>query len=276
MDRSRTFSAGSLTEFVKRKRNCNQEGLQDDNIFQKSKKIVRSPQKKSLENKSNTQPGDTAMEKKIEEMAETLQLILEQVGDIKEIKKEIKEIRSENQILKAELENIKTDNEGRIKNMEKKNKDMRKLLQHMEEKMERREKIERKQNIVITGVKFDANNIKQEIESLIGEKLGVKIKVEEAYKLGKEAGSNQRAIAKLQSWKEKQDVMKNKSKLRGHSIYIDNDLTPKEREIQKKLREIGITESEKGNRARIGYKKIMINGKNFEWDDEHDTIKLKN
>lgn len=41
-----------------------------------------------------------------------------------------------------------------------------------------------------------------------------------------------------------------------------------EREIQKKLRDIGKAETAKGHTVRLGYRKIFINGVKHEWNDK--------
>lgn len=68
-------------------------------------------------------------------------------------------------------------------------------------------------------------------------------------------GERKIILTGLDSWETKQEVMKNKSKLKGSSIYIDNDLTRKERDIQGNLVEIAKEEVKKGNRVRIGFRK---------------------
>jgi hypothetical protein len=59
--------------------------------------------------------------------------------------------------------------------------------------------------------------------------------------------------------------VKQKGKLRGNrateKIFIDNDLTKQEREIQKKLRATAREEKRKGKDAKVGYMKITIEKK---------------
>jgi hypothetical protein len=76
-------------------------------------------------------------------------------------------------------------------------------------------------------------------------------------------------VADLESWGEKRKVMENKRKLRekkGKRVYIEDDLTKKERDIQKELRALAKEERQKGLRVKVGYKKIWIEGKGFRWD----------
>lgn len=59
-------------------------------------------------------------------------------------------------------------------------------------------------------------------------------------------------MAEMESWTEKQEYIKNKYKLRGTSIYIDNDLATEERRIQREIRNIAREEKSKGpNRLPI-------------------------
>lgn len=60
----------------------------------------------------------------------------------------------------------------------------------------------------------------------------------------------------------KKKVLGRKSK-----IFIDNDLTVKERQIQKLLWNIVKKEREKGKRATIGYQKIWLDNCEMRWNE---------
>lgn len=68
-------------------------------------------------------------------------------------------------------------------------------------------------------------------------------------------------IVKLETWEQKLAVLKNKYKIRHHKkrIFIDNDLTKLERKVQQEIGKKATEEREKGNKIKIGYKKININ-----------------
>ncbi|GLV33195.1 hypothetical protein CBL_20075 [Carabus blaptoides fortunei] len=67
-------------------------------------------------------------------------------------------------------------------------------------------------------------------------------------------------------------ILKNKNKLKGSKIYIDNDLTIKDREIQLKLKRMADQKREKGNRTKVTCKKIQINEKWFVWDNIQERV----
>ena len=71
----------------------------------------------------------------------------------------------------------------------------------------------------------------------------------------------------LRCLEDKIAIMKNKNKLQGTDIYIDDDLTKQEREIQRTLRMRAREEREKGNEARVGYQKLMINNNWVNWKE---------
>lgn len=45
-------------------------------------------------------------------------------------------------------------------------------------------------------------------------------------------------IVKLKSWQQKKEILAKKRKLKDKKLYIDNDLTKKERDVQKEIAKI--------------------------------------
>lgn len=62
-------------------------------------------------------------------------------------------------------------------------------------------------------------------------------------------------VVTMKSMEEKRRIMKQKSKLEK-GVYIDDDLTRKEREIQQHIRRLARERKEKGEYIKIGYKKL--------------------
>jgi len=67
-----------------------------------------------------------------------------------------------------------------------------------------------------------------------------------------------------------------KEKKLGSRIYIDDDLTQKKREVQRKLREVAKDEKANGRRTRIRYRRIEIEGQMYIWNEEENRIVKKN
>jgi hypothetical protein len=106
----------------------------------------------------------------------------------------------------------------------------------LEKKMENEEKEEEKIT-VITGWRGEGKSkqqIKEDVENFIKENIE-EAKVKDCYTIKKDE-----LLVEMEEWSGKEKVMKQKGKPREKEetqiIFIDNDLTKQEREIQKKLR----------------------------------------
>ncbi|KAK9692846.1 hypothetical protein QE152_g34873 [Popillia japonica] len=142
----------------------------------------------------------------------------------------------------------------------------------IEQKIEKIEKDRRRKNIIIKGAEFKDKIEMEEVQKFIENKIGVKSEVKEVEKIGD--GKNIRVT--LENLETKHMILKNKSKLRGSKYYIDSDLTDQELKIQKTLRVIAKNEKEKGKRIKVGFQKIIMDGKTMIWDkNKNDLVENK-
>ncbi|KAJ3652177.1 hypothetical protein Zmor_018165 [Zophobas morio] len=110
----------------------------------------------------------------------------------------------------------------------------------------------------------------KEVEEFLKKEIEVKVKVLETIIIGKE--ENKKILVK-KFWKEKQEVMKDKNKLRGKRI--DNDWTVQEQKIQKGIREIAKEERKKGYTTRVGHKKLEVGDKMYTWNENKEKLEEK-
>ena len=75
-------------------------------------------------------------------------------------------------------------------------------------------------------------------------------------------------LIELENKEDKIRIMKNKSKLRKLTgktiyihIYIDNDYTVKEQQIQRNIRKRAVEERQKRSQVRVGYQKKVVDGR---------------
>ena len=163
--------------------------------------------------------------------------------------------------IKLKMEDMKStgiyegDEEGRGK------------IQELEKVAEewRREKI--RENIIIAGKEFDGDNLKTEVTVWIEEKFDEVTEIKEARRL-----RDGRILVRLGSMKDKIKIMKKRKNLKGTRIYIDDDLTKKERWIQKKIKERSDKERAEGKKTKIKYKKLIINGSEWRWNEKKSTL----
>jgi len=110
---------------------------------------------------------------------------------------------------------------------------LKKRLVILEWEKEKKDRERCKNNIVIRGKnEWGTNRIEQEIKEFLKENLEIEIQVEKTFKIQRN-GNKCTVVAELESWEQKKEIMiKKKNLMRG--MYIDNDLTRAEREMQEK------------------------------------------
>lgn len=124
-----------------------------------------------------------------------------------------------------------------------------------------REKEERKNNTVIKGIglpkeieedKRNKRNKRREerAKGFLREKIGIECKVEYCRRSGTVT------IVKLDREETKREIMRNKNKLKGETIYIENDLTWEERKIQERISRWAKIQKGKEVKIRMGRVKI--------------------
>ncbi|XP_026827641.1 vicilin-like seed storage protein At2g18540 [Ooceraea biroi] len=288
--RQRTGSLGSIADSFKRKR---EEEDEEDRIkaekefyeiFRKSRIVDRTPPHKKEEETEESRKIQKG--KKIGDKEETDMDKLEQITEIMlTIKKDTEEIKKENKEIKAELQVMREEwkrrqeewvkekkiMEERLNELETKEEQMEMMIARMkqlERKDDERERRERRNNIIMKGEGIPTEGSPKEIiKQTLRQELQIEADIEDAYWIKREQGRRM-LVAKLGSWQQKKEILIKKSKMKGKKLYIDNDLTKKERDVQKEITGIARTKREQGEEVKIGYKKLIANGKTFIWEEE--------
>lgn len=214
-----------------------------ETLFKKSKKMNRSPQK------------EIAAEGKLIDM-------------MKELMKDVKEIKHNQESYQMELGKLKKDNEI----LKKEKEEIKRKMKLMESRMNTMEKRNTRKNIVISGLRMTSEggaDLRMGMESFIKNKLDVDVIIREAEKIGETVYK-----IELNNTEEKDNVMQTKHKLRQlkDKIYINNEMTQMEREIQKKLKQIAENERREGKTVKMRHQKIIIQGKEYGWDREEEKL----
>ena len=139
--------------------------------------------------------------------------------------------------------------------------------------MERREREERKKNVIITKVVVEGT-VKQTVAKRM-ERMGVKGAINRIRELGR--GRTERREMTIEvtmgDMEGKREVTREKTKLRGRRERIEEDLTCKERRMQWRLQEIAQRAEKNGRWVKVGYGKVEINGNTFFWDEENEILR---
>lgn len=225
---------------TKRKREQDQ-----DETFGTSKMTKRTPHKNIKQYKE--QPQEQTL----------IHMMQDLMSKNKEMMEEIKQIRAEQRKYHEELKTVKAENVQ-----------MKTEIKRLQERTEQLEKITKKKNLIVTGIKIensDEKQLKGKMEKFLEEELKLKIKLRGAGKI-----SDKVYVIETEDMTDKLNILKHKKDLRKLTdrIYINTDLTKREREIQKELQKLASEERRNGNTVKIGYKKLIINDEEWSWDEE--------
>lgn len=181
------------------------------------------------------------------------------IKEIELTKKEVKECKEEVTELKKELH----ENQEEWKKKEEK---LENKVNELEKAIEKRDREARKYNVIISGLQIqasDKNTMVQVANEQIKKLWNVNLVVTDVWQINDEITG-----VKLARWEDKLVLFKAANKIKNKEIFVNSDLTLKEREIQRELRSIKKQEIEKGNKAAVGYQKIFINNTEYRWDPQ--------
>jgi len=107
-------------------------------------------------------------------------------------------------------------------------------IRGMERRLERKEREERRKNVIIKGGK-GKNEIEKEVEGLLRE-VGIEVELEGIKVTGEgRKGEIGPIMIKMRKMEQKRELMIRKRKVRERGIIIEDDLTWRERKIKWKL-----------------------------------------
>ncbi|XP_032457401.1 DEAD-box ATP-dependent RNA helicase 42-like [Nasonia vitripennis] len=132
----------------------------------------------------------------------------------------------------------------------------RKQIEEMEWRIEEGERDRTKNNIIIAGWKEEKWDRKT-VEDWIKKKLEVEVTLRKTWSINRKI---RRIGVECRNLEEKGIITREKARLQGSDIFIDNDLTWKERRNKEKLREYAVKERKEGKEVKIAYNKLWING----------------
>ena len=151
--------------------------------------------------------------------------------------------------------------------------EIKQRLKQMEKQMERRDREERRGNIIIRRVEVQGTPRETAIRLL--ERIGVQAKIKEIKEIRKNGkfGKETEIEVKMEDLEGKKEVMRKKGNLRGRREIIEEDLTWKQKRMQWLIKEVGEKEKKQGKRVKIGYGKLIVNEKVWYWDEERLVLR---
>lgn len=245
-------------------------------------------------------------EKRMEKMGETIYGVKQELAEVKRINKELeskvegleksldkerKSNKREIELLKKEMEKLKENNSTNKETNMKKGKNTEAENDSSEEEPEReinsryfrkmpeplskheyewemKERAARKKNVFIRGIRTTGRGIEEELRRIVKEKIGVNLYIEPRTLRAIGGG----IVVTLESMRNKIFLMKNKNRLEENKMWIEDDYTKREREVQKWLSEVAEEEKRNGQTTKVGYLKLSVNGAWYQWDEMSGTL----
>lgn len=245
--------------------------LEEQAVFQKSKLMPRTPKKgENKEGLDMEELGRMLAELRKDIKEDITKLKMEIKEDMREIKEDLKGMKAEINQNREDMERVREEMDRTRAQWEGEREGLVNRLRMAEKKIEKAEKDKIRNNLFITGVEMDTGSeeaLREAMEKMMEKELGIEARVGKAYAVGQKG-----FIVEMRNWGDKLKILREKRKLRGGKIFIDAELTHREREIQRRLREMAREERNKGAMVRVGYQKMEINGKTVNWDDEENRL----
>lgn len=131
---------------------------------------------------------------------------------------------------------------------------------------------ERKCNIVIKGGDFGKEEVKSKewIKKWLKEKLEVECRIAEC------RNSGPVLVAKLGNEEMKKEVMRNKNRLKGGKIFIENDRNWEERKRQEKMNRWAREKRTAGGDVKVGFGRVRVAGVWKAWEEIEREEREKN
>lgn len=151
------------------------------------------------------------------------------------------------------------------------------IINNLVDKVEGLDKASRRNNIVIRGLNLSRDSAKNDISKFLSTKFNYTGSIINTRPIGKEINKTiKSAIVTLESWEAKLAILRNKKvKFDQSTVYIQADLTAKERKTMYELRKFARSIKPKKS-ITYAYQTVKINGNWYKWDERSNTVVLCN
>lgn len=202
---------------------------------------------------------------------------------LQDVVRKNEEIHNQNIGIKKALDTLKEEFERKLEDIKSKNIALQKENQELKERLLNAERKIKKYNVVIYGLKECLNQAdeKQHLLNLFQNTLNLSCSEADFRDLYRIGGKNKTLkrplLVELIRYSLKTDIFKNLTLLKNTGIYITNDLTYEEYQLQKVLRAHLKEVKEQYPEAYIRKNSLIVNGEKFTAEDlRNQSIPIKN
>ena len=179
---------------------------------------------------------------------------------------------------KEQLEVLRTVNERREHSqdlVEDKRALMETRINELCAKLDDQENRSKRNNIIFFGIengeREDEVSCEETVNKLLKDKLGLTdVKFDRVHRLGNKQTAP--IIARCTFYKQKLDILKRRTKLRGTKIYINEDYSKNIRDVRQKINELTKADRENKKRVNLVYDHVYIDDKKFVLSGDRRTL----
>lgn len=136
-------------------------------------------------------------------------------------------------------------------------------LPRSEVDIELQERERRLNNVVLKGMDYIGRKTLNKVSLMMEEEIGWRVKIQEVTQIGSKT-----LLLKMESKKDKTELMSNRSRFLKWGLTLENDLTSREKEVQDWIQDIVETEQARGKESHAKHLRVFLKGKWYLWDEK--------
>ena len=151
-------------------------------------------------------------------------------------------------------------------------------MHNFEDKLDDLEGRSRRNNLIFNGIGQADDETQEQCENTLRETISKKLNIDttdisfdRVHRLRSKVKPNP-VIARFTFYKDSRRVLGARSKLRGSNIYINEDFTPRVRNIRKKLEPYLKKFRDEKKRVSMVFDHLFVDGERYDYDPALDTI----
>ena len=199
-----------------------------------------------------------------------------------DLKKEVQVLRQDNIALQDELgamNNEMTELRKENATLQKKNSDLYARVEENEDRIDDLEGRYKRNNLIFYGLSKRQGETSEDCEGLLNDLITDKLDItddvsfDRVHRLG--GRSDSPVIARCTFYKQKINILKAKSKLRGTDFFIGEDFSKKVRDIRRRLTPHLKKARQEGRRAAMVFDHLLIDGKKYSVGSDDKLVEIK-
>lgn len=195
--------------------------------------------------------------------------------DVKNLKETVDGLKDELHDMKERVCDLQKENDA----LKSENCEMKDRMTYLEKKVDDLEGRSKRNNLIFYGIPRRENETKRDCENMVHDVLTQKLNMSQPVEFDRihrlSTKPDSPIIGRCTFYKDKEEIMKAKRKLKDTSIFTGEDYTQRVRDVRKKLGPHLKAARESQKRATMIFDHLLIDGKKFALDGEDQLREIK-